>query len=108
MFQTQSLNIDEESLPVEDLPKPVPGGTMEAMVNRGHLLCGLTTNVPGFAEFDGVEWSGMDVDYCRGLAAAVSAGKEIDIVFVELYDSTTRYVNLANKTVDVMIGGNIA
>lgn len=48
-------------------------GETKAIVRaRGHLLCGVNPGLPGFSnqEADGV-WRGIDVDLCRGVAAAV-------------------------------------
>jgi general L-amino acid transport system substrate-binding protein len=46
--------------------------TLDAIKARGHLLCGVTEGQPGFSLPDANnEWSGLDVDYCRALAAAI-------------------------------------
>jgi len=113
-----NLDVDEESLSSKDLPNPLPNGTIEAVVQRGHLLCGVIPdddNVddrhrPAFAFFNASsqEWSGLDVDLCRGLAASVSAGKHIDTVFVNLSSRETRYISLANSTVDVLAGDMVS
>lgn len=46
--------------------------TLENTIKSGKLNCGLNTGLPGFASPDssGV-WSGIDVDVCRSVAAAV-------------------------------------
>lgn len=48
------------------------GPTFEAVKKRGHLLCGIGGNQPGFAEAgaDGA-WIGLDVDVCRAVAVAI-------------------------------------
>ena len=52
--------------------------TLDTVKQRGQLSCGVNTGLPGFAAPDdkGV-WSGLDVDYCKSIAAAVlgDAGK---------------------------------
>ncbi len=49
-----------------------PGPTVEAIKKRGTLNCGIDTDVPGFAAQDASgTWKGIDIDYCRALAAAV-------------------------------------
>ena len=52
--------------------------TLDAVKQRGQLSCGVNTGLPGFAAPDdkGV-WSGLDVDFCKAVAAAVlgDAGK---------------------------------
>ncbi len=46
--------------------------TLGAVQKNGHLKCGVTTGLAGFSAADekGV-WNGIDVDICRGVAAAV-------------------------------------
>src|SRR5262245_20111262 len=46
--------------------------TVDTVKQRGQLACGVNTGLPGFAIPDdkGV-WSGLDVDYCKAVAAAV-------------------------------------
>ncbi|MGL4290562.1 MAG: amino acid ABC transporter substrate-binding protein [Phreatobacter sp.] len=49
-----------------------PSPTLDAIRARGHLECGVHLGIPGFSfANDKGEWSGLDVDYCRALAAAV-------------------------------------
>ena len=49
-----------------------PANTLDAVRARGQLVCGVNTGLAGFAQPDsqGV-WRGFDVEYCRGVAAAV-------------------------------------
>ena len=47
-------------------------GTLAAVEARGEVSCGVSDRVPGFATVDRVgRWSGIDVDFCRAIAAAV-------------------------------------
>lgn len=49
-----------------------PSPTLDAIKSRGHLECGVHVGIPGFSfPNDKGEWSGLDVDYCRALAAAI-------------------------------------
>jgi general L-amino acid transport system substrate-binding protein len=49
-----------------------PSPTLDAIQKRGHLECGVHLGLPGFSfANDKGEWSGIDVDYCRALAAAI-------------------------------------
>ena len=52
--------------------------TLDAVVKKGYLQCGVNTGLAGFSQPDskGV-WRGLDVDLCRAVAAAVfgDAGK---------------------------------
>ncbi|HEY5794548.1 MAG TPA: amino acid ABC transporter substrate-binding protein [Bosea sp. (in: a-proteobacteria)] len=49
-----------------------PSPTLDAIKARGHIECGVHLGLPGFSFADDKgEWSGLDVDYCKALAAAV-------------------------------------
>ena len=49
-----------------------PSETLDAVKARGHIECGVHLGLPGFSfANDKGEWSGLDVDYCKSLAAAV-------------------------------------
>ena len=49
-----------------------PSPTLDAIKQRGHVECGVHLGLPGFSfANDKGEWSGLDVDYCKSLAAAV-------------------------------------
>jgi len=49
-----------------------PSPTLDAVKARGHVECGVHLGLPGFSYAnDKGEWTGLDVDYCRSLAAAV-------------------------------------
>ena len=49
-----------------------PSPTLDAIKARGNLECGVHLGLPGFSfANDKGEWSGLDVDYCKALAAAV-------------------------------------
>ena len=53
-------------------------GTLEDVKKRGTLSCGVSTGLAGFSQKDEKgAWSGLDVDVCRAVAAAVlgDAGK---------------------------------
>src|SRR6478609_8326052 len=49
-----------------------PSPTLDAVKARGNLECGVHLGLPGFSfANDKGEWTGLDVDYCRALAAAI-------------------------------------
>ncbi len=49
-----------------------PSPTLDAIRARGHLECGVHLGLPGFSfANDRGEWTGLDVDFCRAVAAAV-------------------------------------
>ena len=48
------------------------GATLDAVKARGYLQCGVNTGLPGFSNADEKgNWTGLDVDVCRAVAAAV-------------------------------------
>lgn len=51
---------------------PVQAYTKEDVVKRGFIRCGVSTGSPGFSSVDSQgKWTGLDVDICRAVAAAV-------------------------------------
>ncbi|MGD9508165.1 MAG: amino acid ABC transporter substrate-binding protein [Geminicoccaceae bacterium] len=51
------------------------GQTLDAVKQKGFVQCGVAaTGIPGFATVDDAnEWTGLDIDTCRAVAAAVFA-----------------------------------
>ncbi len=48
------------------------GPTVDSIKQRGQLRCGVNTGLAGFSSPDSAgKWSGLDVDICRAVAAAV-------------------------------------
>lgn len=77
------------------------GKTLDAVKSRGQLACGVNTSAPGFSNADSQgKWSGLDVDFCRSVAAVVlgDAGK---VKFVPL-NSQQRFSALQAGEVDVL------
>jgi general L-amino acid transport system substrate-binding protein len=61
------------------LPGPLAwaGETLDAIRSRGVLRCGVSEGIPGFSFRDSSgRWRGMDVDFCRALAAATLGSPE--------------------------------
>ncbi len=78
---------------------------LETVKDRGTLICGVEGTIPGFSfvDTDGT-YSGLDVDNCRAVAAAVfGTAEDIDskIEFRNL-DSTSRFPALQNGEVDML------
>jgi general L-amino acid transport system substrate-binding protein len=75
--------------------------TLETVRERGFLICGATSALPGFAQQDAQgRWSGFDVDLCRGVAAAVFGDPE-KIEFRALRGEA-RFAALQTGMVDVL------
>jgi general L-amino acid transport system substrate-binding protein len=46
--------------------------TLKAVKDRGSLICGVSQGLPGFSNPDDKgTWTGLDVDFCRAIAAAI-------------------------------------
>ncbi len=75
--------------------------TLKTVQDRGQLMCGVSEGLPGFSAADGKgAWSGLDVDFCRALAAAIfnDAAK---VQFVPL-SADERFAALQSKKIDVL------
>lgn len=75
--------------------------TLDTIKQRGMLVCGVSTGFAGFSAPDSQgNYKGLDVDYCRGLAAAVlgDAGK---VRYVAL-TAQNRFTALQSGEVDVL------
>ncbi len=74
MFQFQgkfSVAALAALLAVSALPAHA-GKTLDTIKARGQIVCGVNTGLAGFSQADSSgAWSGLDVDFCRALAAAV-------------------------------------
>jgi general L-amino acid transport system substrate-binding protein len=76
--------------------------TLAQVKERGQVLCGVTPGVAGFALPDEQgNWTGLDVDYCRGIAAAVF-GDAKKVKFVPV-DTATRFEALKSGAIDVLV-----
>ena len=75
--------------------------TIDAIKARGQLVCGVPTNVAGFAlpDSQGV-MRGIEADYCRAIAAAV-LGDSSKVRFVPL-NTTVRFTALQSGEIDVL------
>src|SRR5437016_232411 len=48
------------------------GQTLKTVKDRGSLICGVSQGLPGFSNPDDKGmWTGLDVDFCRAVAAAI-------------------------------------
>ena len=54
------------------LSAPAAADTLDDVRAKGFVQCGVSQGLPGFSMFnDAGDWSGLDVDLCRAVAAAV-------------------------------------
>ena len=77
------------------------GPVLDAVKARGQLVCGVNTAAPGFSSVDSQgNWSGLDVDTCRAVAAAV-LGDAQKVKFVPL-SSPQRFTALQSGEIDML------
>ena len=84
-----------------DAKNQTPNKTLSLIQKRGHLICGVSQSLPGFSfpEDDG-QWSGLDVEVCQAVAAAVF-GDATKIKFIPL-SAKERFTALQSGEVDIL------
>ena len=77
------------------------GKTLDTIKSRGQVICGVSTGVAGFSAADSSgNWSGLDVDICKAVAAA-TLGDANKVRFVPL-TSQQRFTALQSGEIDVL------
>ncbi|MBO0662196.1 amino acid ABC transporter substrate-binding protein [Jiella sp. MQZ9-1] len=75
--------------------------TLQTVKARGQLKCGVNTGLPGFAsQNDKGEWQGLDVDYCKAVAAAIF-GDPSKVQYTPL-SAVQRFPALQNNEIDML------
>ena len=75
--------------------------TLESVKQKGHLQCGVTSGLPGFSQPDEKgSWTGIDVDTCRAVAAAVF-GDAKAVEFTPL-TAKERFTALQSGEIDIL------
>ena len=77
--------------------------TLDTVIAAGTLKCGVKTSqfAMGYLDENGVR-SGLDIEYCRALAAAIGLNPDTDIEYV-LATGSNRFALLASGDIDVLI-----
>ncbi len=77
------------------------GKVLDAVKSRGQVVCGVNTGLAGFSQADSNgAWSGLDVDYCKAVAAAV-LGDASKVKYVPL-NAQQRFTALQSGEIDVL------
>ncbi|OYV00345.1 MAG: amino acid ABC transporter substrate-binding protein [Burkholderiales bacterium PBB5] len=77
------------------------GKTIDAIKARGQLVCGVNTGLAGFSAADSQgNWTGLDVDYCKAVAAAL-LGDATKVKYVPL-NAQQRFTALQSGEIDVL------
>ena len=77
--------------------------TLDTIIERGKLKCGVKDSQygMGYLEADGT-YTGLDVEYCKGVAAAIGLDPTKDVEYV-LATGSNRFELLASEEIDVLI-----
>jgi len=82
-------------------PAAHAGKTIDAIKARGQLACGVNTGLAGFSAADSQgNWSGLDVDICKAIAAAL-LGDANKVKWVPL-NAQQRFTALQSGEVDIL------
>ncbi|MBK9243759.1 MAG: amino acid ABC transporter substrate-binding protein [Burkholderiales bacterium] len=77
------------------------GKTLDSIKQRGQLVCGVNTGLAGFSAADSQgNWSGLDVDVCRAVAAAI-LGDPTKVKWVPL-NAQQRLTALQSGEIDIL------
>ncbi len=77
------------------------GETLDTVLSRKTLRCGVSPDIPGLALHNAQgQWSGMDADFCRAVAAAVLQSPD-KVSFVPL-PTRARFSSLLSKEIDLL------
>ncbi|HET6390750.1 amino acid ABC transporter substrate-binding protein [Hyphomicrobium sp.] len=77
--------------------------TLDTVRARGKVICGVADNEPGFSDVNSRgTWSGLDVEFCSALAAAVLGNRDA-VKYLSL-NRGDRFKALQDGEVDVLLG----
>ncbi|MEE9336382.1 MAG: amino acid ABC transporter substrate-binding protein [Granulosicoccaceae bacterium] len=77
------------------------GETLDAVKAKGFVQCGVSQGLPGFSNPDDQgNWTGLDVDFCRSMAAAIF-GDAKAVKFTPL-SAKVRFTALTSGEIDVL------
>ena len=75
--------------------------TLKRTIQRGEVLCGVNKGLPGFSiPDDKGDWTGIDVDFCRAVAAAIFDDPK-KVKFLPL-EANERFKELQSRKVDIL------
>ena len=75
--------------------------TLDDVKAKGHIQCGVSQGLPGFSNADDSgNWTGLDVDMCRAVAAAVFGDSQA-VKFTPL-SAKQRFTALSSGEVDIL------
>ena len=79
----------------------VQAGTLEDVRAKGFIQCGVSQGLPGFSNpDDSGNWTGLDVDMCRAVAAAVFG--DASAVKYSPLSAKQRFTALSSGEIDIL------
>lgn len=101
MVNTFTLLASVVAMTMVSISASAAPSTLENVKSRGHLICGVSTALPGFSRQNAKgEWEGIDVEYCQALAAAV-LGDKTKVIYLPL-TAKKRFTALQSGKIDVL------
>lgn len=93
--------MDDKMQSSESAPVMSDANTLEDVLEKGYLVCGVSQGLPGFsnADDDG-NWTGLDVDFCKAMAAAIF-GDSTKVRYTPL-SAKQRFTALGSGEIDVL------
>ncbi len=78
--------------------------TLDEIISRGYMKCGVKESQygMGYLDWDTGVLSGLDIEYCKAVAAAIGLDPETDIEYIPA-SASDRFLKLASGTIDVLI-----
>ena len=77
------------------------GEVLDGVMEKGFVQCGVSQGLPGFSSTDeNGNWSGLDVDYCRAVAAAIFG--DADAVKYTPLSASERFTALQSGEIDLL------
>jgi general L-amino acid transport system substrate-binding protein len=100
--QTRSLKaLAAAGLSLAFLSPAFAGKTLDAIKQRGQVVCGVNTGLAGFSAADSSgNWTGLDVDVCKAVAAA-TLGDASKVKYVPL-NAQQRFTALQSGEIDIL------
>ena len=98
--------IGEEQTSLEDVEiteevATAPTNTLEAVLQRGALKCGVNENLKGFGmKLSTGNYEGFDIDFCKAVATAILGTPTVEYIPL---NAAERFTALSDGTIDVLI-----
>ncbi len=81
----------------------VQAGTLEKVLERGYLRCGITESGPGFSQINEAgERAGFEIDHCKTIAAAIFGDLKVEYLMVTPH---TAFTLLQSGGIDIFPAG---